>query len=144
MVASTSVIVHFGDPGPTVRLANTLDAYGTSVVCVANDGRDRPPELAQAVEWLVAERNLGYGAAFEFGIAGRSSDVFVLLNNDVVLSAETFGRCVEVLLSEGDIGIVGPVLRRANGSLQSGAAHLSRWRRAPRVLVEPGLSPVDC
>lgn len=144
MTRSTSVVVHFGDPEPTVRLANLLVEFRTAVVVVANDRSARPRNLAEDVEWLVPHRNLGYGTAFALGIRGRTSDAFVLLNTDIVLSRSTFEHCLDVLLSHDDVGIVGPVLRYQDGSLQSGAARLSRWRRAPRVLVDPGAATVDC
>ena len=127
---STSVVVHFGDPEPTVRLANVLLGFATAVVVVANDLSARPPGLHDSVEWFVPDRNLGYGTAFGAAIHGRTSDAFVLLNTDIVLSRATFDRCLDTLLGQDDVGIVGPVLRYSDGSLQSGAARLSRWRRA--------------
>jgi hypothetical protein len=141
---STSVVVHFGDLEPTVRLAHHLADFDTDVVVVANDGSARPDGLPGRVEWVVPERNLGYGEAFTMVARGRSTDALVLLNNDIALPRETFERCLDVLLGADDVGVVGPVLRRADGSLQSGAARLTRWRRVPRVLVDPGPATVAC
>jgi GT2 family glycosyltransferase len=144
MTRSTSVVVHYGDPRPTVRLANVLIGFGTAVVVVANDLSARPLSLHDSVEWIVPERNLGYGTAFVTATNGRASEAFVLLNTDIVLSKDTFDRCLETLLGQDDIGIVGPVLRYQDGTLQSGAARLSRWRRAPQVLVDPGTATIEC
>jgi hypothetical protein len=141
---STSVVVHYGDLDPTVRLAHHLAGFDTEVVVVANDGSARPGGLPDRVEWLVPERNLGYAEAFTVAVRGRSTDALVLLNNDIELPRETFERCLDTLLGDRDAGIVGPVLRRADGSLQSGAARLTRWRRVPRVLVDPGPVTVEC
>ncbi len=52
-------------------------------------------------------------------------------------------RCIDVLLGDDCVGIVGPVLRFADGRLQSGAARLTRWRRAPDVLHDPGPRSID-
>jgi GT2 family glycosyltransferase len=137
-------VVHFGDQRPTVRLANSLVNYGTCVVCVANDRSARPSDLDPTAEWLIAPRNLGYGGAFVEAVRGRDSDVYVLLNTDIVLPFATFQRCLNTLLTAEDVGIVGPVLRYEDGALQSGAGRVSRWRRAPLVHTEPGVSVVDC
>lgn len=141
---STAVVVHYGDLVPTVRLANEVVRFGGDVVVVANDGSARPEDLDARVEWSVPERNLGYAEAFTHAVRGRSTDAFVVLNTDVVIPRETFDRCLSALLDSADVGIVGPVLRHEDGSLQSGAARLSRWRRAPRVLFDPGPTTVDC
>jgi GT2 family glycosyltransferase len=127
-----------------VDLVHRIDGYSDEIVVVANDGVSRPDGLSSTVDWIVAERNLGYGSAFMAAVHSRSSDVYLLLNNDIVLSYGAYRRCLEVLLSTSDTGIVAPVLRYADGTLQSGAARLSRWRRAPQVLVEPGPEPVEC
>jgi GT2 family glycosyltransferase len=141
---STTVIVHYGDPEPMIRVANEVVDFDTDVVVVANDCSSRPSSLDPRAEWMIPDRNLGYGEAFNAAIRGRTTDAFVVLNTDIVLSREAFERCLEALLGADDVGIVGPVLRHEDGSLQSGAARFSRWRRAPRVLVDPGPTTVDC
>ncbi len=139
----TAIVVHYGDQHPTAQLANSLAELADEVLIVANDLSGRPDELDGRVEWLVPPRNLGYGDAFNFAILDRSSSAYVLLNTDIVMPQETFVRCLETVVEPG-VGIVAPVLRYEDGSLQSGAARLTRWRRAPRVLVDPGAYRVDC
>jgi GT2 family glycosyltransferase len=142
---ATVVVVHFGDPEPTVRLANELVGFETGgVVVVANDRSGRPPALDEGAEWIVPDRNLGYGAAFAAAVRDRSTEAFVVLNTDIVLPRATFERCLDALLRDESVGIVGPLLRHADGALQSGAADFSRWRRAPRVLFDPGPATVEC
>lgn len=141
---STSVVVHYGDLEPTVRLANHLADFDTDVVVVANDRSSRPEALHGRVEWIVPDRNLGYGEAFMTAARGRATAALVLLNNDIALPRETFERCLDALLGAEDVGVVGPVLRHEDNSLQSGAARLTRWRRVPRVLVDPGPVTVEC
>ena len=144
MTTVTAVVVHYGPAAPTVDLVRRIDGYPDEIVVVANDGAPRPAGLPSTVDWIVAERNLGYGSAFMAAVHGRSADAYLLLNNDIVLSHAAYRRCLDVLLSTPDTGIVAPVLRYADGTLQSGAARLSRWRRAPQVLIEPGPAPVEC
>lgn len=144
---TTAVVVHYGPDGPTRMLANSLIRECSSlvgeVVVVANDGLARPADLDPQVQWLVPERNLGYGDAFNFAIAGRIAAVYVLLNTDIVMPRATFDLCVS-MFDDPSVGVVGPVLRRGDGSLQSGAATLSRWLRRPQVLIDPGPVSVDC
>ncbi|GAA5197598.1 hypothetical protein GCM10023322_69220 [Rugosimonospora acidiphila] len=136
--------MHYGDVEPTLRLANHLADFDTDVVVVANDGAARPDALRSAVEWLVPGRNLGYGEAFTTAVRGRRTEAMVLLNNDIALPRDTFERCLDVLLADQSAGIVGPVLRHEDNTLQSGAAWLTRWRRVPKVLVDPGPVTVEC
>ncbi len=142
--SSTSVIVHFGPAEPTVVLANTIVGYGTGVVVVANDRSPRPSGLDDLVEWIVPDRNLGYGEAFMAAVRGRTTDAFVVLNNDIDLPRETFERCLQTLFGGADVGVVGPVLSWEDGSLQSGAGRFTRWRRRPRVCVDPGPAAAEC
>jgi N-acetylglucosaminyl-diphospho-decaprenol L-rhamnosyltransferase len=144
MTSVTAVVVHYGPVEPTVDLARRIDGYADEIVVVANDGRARPAGLPSTVDWIVADRNLGYGSAFTLAVRGRVSDAYLLLNTDIELPYSAYRRCLDVLLSTSDTGIVAPVLRYSDGTLQSGAARLSRWRRAPLVLVEPGPAPVEC
>jgi N-acetylglucosaminyl-diphospho-decaprenol L-rhamnosyltransferase len=140
----TGVVVHYGPTEPTLRLLAALRSVDVDLVVVANDLRPRPSGVDDDVEWLVPSRNLGYGEAFMLAARSLRAPAYVVLNTDIELSRETFDRCLEALFSAPDVGIAGPVLRHEDGSLQSGAARLSRWRRAPRVLVEPGPRTVAC
>lgn len=139
----TAVIVHYGDPTPTVRLANEVRGYGAHAVVVANDQRSRPAGLEPGVEWRVPPRNLGYAGALIHVRDDSTPFAYVVLNTDVEISRTAFERCLDVL-SLDRVGVVGPRLHRRDGSLQSGAARLTRWRKAPDVRVDPGQSDVDC
>jgi len=141
---ATILIVHYGDVVPTIALANQLADYDYDIIIVANDLTTRPAQLEARVGWRTPSRNLGYGEAFTYAIQGLSTPALVLLNTDIVVSRTSFDRCIDVLLADATIGVLGPVLRFADGSLQSGAAQLTRWRRAPLVLIEPGPFVVDC
>jgi N-acetylglucosaminyl-diphospho-decaprenol L-rhamnosyltransferase len=140
----TGVVIHYGRLEPTLRLLAALRSFDVRLVVVANDLRPRPDSLPDGVDWLVPVRNLGYGEAFMLAARDLTAPAYVALNTDIELSRETFDRCLEALFSSPRVGIVGPVLRHEDGNLQSGAARLSRWRRAPRVRVDPGPRTVEC
>lgn len=145
MQASTlAVIVHFGELAPTVATAHSLVDFNAELVVVANDRSQRPTDLDARVQWIIPERNLGYAGALMLAAADRREPVVVVLNNDIVLPRLAFEQCVSVLRENPGIGVVGPALRQADGTLQSGAAHLSRWLRVPMSKVDPGTVIADC
>lgn len=139
----TSVVVHYGAVEPTVSVANAAVAYSTRVLVVANDGRTRPPALATAADWIVPTRNLGFGEAANLAISHAVDGLVVLLNNDIILDASTVAACVEEF-KDSSVGVVGPVLRHSDGSLQSGAAQLSRVMGLAQARRDPGPAVVDC
>src|SRR3569832_929892 len=107
----TAVIVHYGAVEPTVDLIGRIDGYPDEIVVVANDGHAEPAGLPAEVHWIVADRILGYGSAFTLAVQGREADAYLLLNTDIVLPPAAYRRCLDVLLSTPDTGIVAPVLR---------------------------------
>lgn len=140
---TTIIIVHYGAMEPTLKLVADLKSHDADVVVVANDLALRPAGLDRTTEWIIPPRNLGYGGAIRLAYEGRKSRFFVFLNTDIVLPLPTFERCIQALHNEG-VGISAPVLRFPNGRLQSGAAELTRWRKAPKVLIDPGPRTVSC
>ncbi|MBL7491009.1 glycosyltransferase family 2 protein [Frankia sp. AgB1.9] len=136
---TTAVIVHWGPTEPTVELARRLADMSavTDVVVVANDGSPRPGDLPDAAGWLVPTANLGFAGGFRFGAdAVQDTDVYLLLNNDVLLPEQTVAACL-TLISRDGVGIVGPTLLNADG-IHPGADRLtpvftvSRRRRRGR------------
>jgi GT2 family glycosyltransferase len=139
----TSVVVHYGPPEPTLRVAQSALTYSTSVVVVANDLSPRPTELDSRVMWLIPPRNLGYGDGFTWGAEHRPAEILLALNNDVIVDGDSARACLDVFSDEG-IGVVGPVLRYEDGSLQSGAGTLSPITGTSRVRNDPGIGGTDC
>lgn len=92
------VIVHFGDLGPSNRLAGSLVPFGPRVVVVANDGLTRPDGLDDAVTWLAPSGNLGYAGAVTQALAESAPCRYVVpMNSDIELSHETFDHCLTEL-----------------------------------------------
>jgi len=92
------------------------------------------------------DRNAGYGAAANVGVAALppACTAVLISNPDVTLTTETVSRLREVLVSDPTIGIVGPRILNADGSvypsaraipsIRTGAGHalFSRvWPRNP-------------
>lgn len=139
----TSVIVHYGPPGPTILVANSALTYSTHVVVVANDGSTRPPSLNSRAIWLIPPKNLGFGDGFTWGARHRPAEIMLVLNNDVIVGEDSVKACIDVFADQ-KIGVVGPVLLYENGSLQSGAGTLSTVIGAPNAKNDAGVEGSDC
>lgn len=137
-----AIVVHWGDPAPTLRLVDDLVSGRafSRVVVVANDGCLRPASLDGeaygVVTWVNSPRNLGYGAACQLGVDAVSAKNYAFLNNDLVLPARAARKCLAALDRPG-VGIAGPVLRRPDGRLQSACGSTSRILQAPRAAGRP-------
>jgi GT2 family glycosyltransferase len=143
-VRVVAVIVHYGPTEPTAAVARSLVPLVDELVVAVNDGSPPPDDLPAAAHWIAMARNLGYADAFRRAVHDRQADLFVLLNNDVEISPETFRTCVRTFEADPAIGVLGPVLRYPDGRLQSGAGRLTRWSRGPVARIEPGPGVTDC
>jgi GT2 family glycosyltransferase len=141
---TTAVVVHWGSTGPTVELARRLAGMSalTDVVVVANDGRQRPGDLPATADWLVPGANLGFAGGFRFGADARpDTDVYLLLNNDVLLPERTVVACLDLISRDG-VGIVGPTLLNADG-IHPGADRLTPLFAVPRRRRRGRPEPAD-
>ncbi|WP_076816712.1 glycosyltransferase family 2 protein [Pseudofrankia asymbiotica] len=141
---TTAVIVHWGPTEPTVELARRLDDMSavTDVIVVANDGSLRPGDLPAATNWLVPGANLGFAGGFRFGAdAQQDTDVYLLLDNDVLLPERTVLACLDLVSREG-VGIVGPTLLNADG-IHPGADRLTALFTVPRRRRRGRPEPAD-
>ncbi|WP_131785515.1 glycosyltransferase [Protofrankia symbiont of Coriaria ruscifolia] len=136
-----AVIVHWGPAEPTVELARELNRSTLlhRVAVVANDLSERPEDIPAEIAWMVPSRNLGFAGGFQHATrVYPTASCYLLLNNDIRMDDATIGACLD-LLSTDRVGVVGPTLVNARG-LQSGAAVLTRFLAAPRVLRTPAAS----
>jgi N-acetylglucosaminyl-diphospho-decaprenol L-rhamnosyltransferase len=141
---STAVIVHWGDPSPTVKVALCYSKRNsfTNVVIVANDLRDRPKELNDdTISWLVPPRNLGFGGGCNFGAHQYPASKYAFLNSDVTFRPNAISICLDALDIPG-VGISAPTLYLPDGRLQSGCGFLSRFMKIPRSNTMP-IEPVN-
>jgi N-acetylglucosaminyl-diphospho-decaprenol L-rhamnosyltransferase len=144
--STTAVIVHWGDPRPTVELALhylRVDSF-SKIVVVANDLLEQPPELdGSAILWVVPPRNLGFGGGCNFGARVCPAAKYAFLNSDLVLAPKTISRCLDAL-ELPDVGISAPALYFPNGGLQSGCGSVSRHLKIARSNRSPGSPISEC
>lgn len=143
---STAVIVHWGDPRPTIDVALRYDREGnfTKIVIVANDLQECPGVLQDsAVSWIIPPRNLGYGGGCNLGARLYPASKYVFLNADVTFKSKAISMCLEAL-DIPDVGISAPALYFPDGSLQSGCGSISRHMRIPRCSKSPRQAITEC
>ncbi|HEY2599254.1 MAG TPA: glycosyltransferase family 2 protein [Candidatus Dormibacteraeota bacterium] len=73
------------------------------------------------VELIANEQNVGFSRAVNQGLARCKSDVVLLVNPDCIVPAATAAALVGYLREHPDVGIVGPRLREADGSINVSA-----------------------
>ena len=108
----TAVIVHYGDPQPTIRAVLNHWKLGvfSDVVVVANDLRRRPQDLQNTpCTWLMPSRNIGYGGACQLAAMTCPADVYVFFNAHISIDKASVENCVSALNVQG-VGIASPYL----------------------------------
>ena len=89
------VVVHFGDPEPTLRCLASVAADGSQierrVVVVDNSGNMDPGSLGSDVRLLTCPDNPGFGAGANLGLDSADHDrrcsLYLVLNNDAMLAS---------------------------------------------------------
>ncbi len=105
-------------------------------IVVDNGSEDRSVAVAEdlGVEVVALGENRGFPAAVNVGLGRVTSDVTLLLNPDLVVGEGAVERCLDVLLGDESIGLVGPNTVDARGRPEPPAAR--RDRRAVHILSE--------
>ena len=88
------------------------------IVVVDNASTDGSPEAAQkipGVRVIQMDRNAGFAAANNAGIATSRGDVLLLLNSDTLVPPGALDRLIERLAATPSAGVVGPRLVDAEG-----------------------------
>jgi N-acetylglucosaminyl-diphospho-decaprenol L-rhamnosyltransferase len=91
-----------------VVVDNSLDADGSGAVV-----RGEFPW----VDYVVPEKNLGFGRANNLGYARTSGECVLFLNPDTVSNAAALEQCVRRVLAEPEIGLISPKLVMADGGM---------------------------
>lgn len=114
------LVVHDGEPwlARTLAALDAQDHAALDVVAVDNGSTDGSRQLLQehlgADRVLIADRDLGFGAAVGMALDARGSDpapYVLLLHDDVELAPDAVSWLAESLDQDPQLAIVGPKLR---------------------------------
>lgn len=140
----TAVIVHYRGGDHLDRCVEACLAIErvAEVLIVDNEGvgaqlRDRLPN--HRVEVIESPRNLGFGRAANIGLAQARSPAVLVLNQDVVLPADTLDAMLDAG-TRSEAWIVAPGLRDADGNERSrkvGFAPPLQWSAPAASTQEP-------
>jgi N-acetylglucosaminyl-diphospho-decaprenol L-rhamnosyltransferase len=105
-----AVVVHYGDPQPTVRSVQShwsLNVF-SEIVVVANDLSAKPVELEPySCTWLIPSRNVGFGGGCQLAASTCDADVYAFFNAHVTIDGPSVERCVAGFADE-QVGISAP------------------------------------
>ncbi len=115
------VVVHFGDPEPTLDCVASVVTDGSHVdrrvVVVDNSGNMDPARLGSDARLLSRPDNPGYGTAANLGLDAADHDrrcsFYLVLNNDALL-AEGFLEAAAGALEHGVGAAAGPIYDSKN------------------------------
>ena len=124
------VIPHYGEPTLTIQAVESIKATTKSgrVRIIVSDDASAPEHVAvlrevDGIELVVSEQNTGFAANCNRGFARASDSDIVLLNNDVIAMPGWLEQLQYAAYSGTDIGIAGPKLLYADGTIQSAGTH---------------------
>lgn len=132
--ASLSAVVVNYNAGHELEgcVTSLLQAGVTDVVVVDNastdDSYERLQATAPSVRWLPTGTNLGYGGGVNRGAPYTTGRYLVVANPDIVVQPGAVATLVARLESEKDLGLVGPRILNADGTLYPSA------RRFPNLV----------
>ena len=120
------LIISFNTRDTTLRCLRAvyahLDGVAAEVIVVDNASADGSADAVAAefpqVVLIRSLENAGFGAANNLAMTQAKGDVFLLLNSDAFLSSGALPAMLKVLDDQPKVGVVGPRLLNADGSLQ--------------------------
>jgi N-acetylglucosaminyl-diphospho-decaprenol L-rhamnosyltransferase len=123
-----AVIIHYRTPERLQACLRTLECQTRAckdIVVVDNsfvgDGIGPSPITDDRWRLYRAARNLGFGAACNFGARVTKSDYLLFLNADLVLNETACEHLGSVTDSDSAIGVVGPRVYGADGNIELSA-----------------------
>ena len=102
-------------------LPRTLEGRAVEVIVVDNSPGDGTGEIAErdfpGVDYVPAEKNLGFGRANNRGFAHARGEFILFLNPDTVSNAAALTHCLARLHADRRIGLISPRLELADGAM---------------------------
>ena len=133
MVDLTVSIVNYNTTDLTVQCVQSIldskpkSAIEIIVVDNGSEDADRLGELLPGVvTYIPAGANVGYAAGNNLAYRRSTGRHFLILNSDTLIPDGTIDRLVAYLDENPEVGIVGPKLLNADGTLQVSAANEMR------------------
>jgi len=104
-------------------LVSSEQGLDLEIIVIDNHSTDGSAEMVRtdfpAITLIHSEKNLGFAAANNIGLAQATGDFILLLNPDTVAPAGSLIALVQYLESHPEVGIVGPRITNPDGSSQS-------------------------
>ena len=122
----SAVIVSYNVRDLLVQCIASLRADGVQrIVVVDNASRDGSAAAARAagpdIEVIALDRNIGFGAGANAGVARTTTPYVAILNPDLEVEPGATKTLVDVLDQEADVGIVAPRIETPDGRLYPSA-----------------------
>ena len=86
--------------------------------CYSHENRTRLLSEFFGVKWIFNKKNLGFSKAVNVGISNASGQAIVILNPDVILYKGSMLYLYKYLVTQSDVGIIGPKIIAKDGNLQ--------------------------
>jgi N-acetylglucosaminyl-diphospho-decaprenol L-rhamnosyltransferase len=146
VIGPAAVVVNHDAGEALVACVASLAADGAGTVLVVDNasGDDSVDRLRTALPGagvLRCQRNLGYGAGANRGIAATAGDVVVVTNPDVVVHPGAIAALVQALEADPTLAIVGPRISEPDGSRYPSARRFPSPRDAVGHVLLGTLAP---
>lgn len=115
-------------------LASTGFTQGQiEIIVVDNNSTDKTPDILAKkypnIKIIRNNKNLGFGAGNNLGVAHASSEYILLLNTDAFLKPDSLSKLLSVLVNNKDTLAVAPELSYEDGRLQQSVGYFPTLAR---------------
>lgn len=121
------VIVHFGDPNPTVALAVSVAKRPDTKIFLVDNSANLPATLPPGSARVESKGNVGFGAGVNLAAEQSSAPFLLVLNPDTQITALEIDALVHALLADPSLAAVGPSLAYPDGRRQLNGGSFSGW-----------------
>lgn len=123
-----------------------IDEHNWEVIVVDNASSDGSQELVRNkfphVQLICNDNNLGFARANNIGIRQSRGEYLFLINSDVIVLKNCFRQMVAYMLENPNVGLLGPKILNADGSLQRSCFGLPTvWNTFCRALALDNIFP---
>ena len=150
MVAVSIIILNYKNKGLVFEQLKHFFKQMPSCVCevivVDNNSGDDIADMLKAnyanVRFEAASHNRGYGAGNNVGIALATGKYILIANPDIVLSGALVQGLYDFMQSHDGIGIAGPKILNADGTLQYSCVRFPNASGSPSSRSVPSGRPM--